>query len=418
MLLVSNRNFQRVFAAAGVSNLADGIAALAFPWLATLLTRDPVLIGAVAGAGRLPWLLLSLPAGVMIDRSDKLVLIARADMARVVMTAVVIALTFSAPSLPVTEGGDGALWLIFALIFAAFCIGCAEVLRDNAVQTVLPEVLDAKDLQAANGQIWSIESICNRFIGPPLAGLVIAYAIPAPFALNCALFLCAALLMLSLPRRPRPDRPGANPRFVPQFYEGLRWLTSNPLFLRLAVMLGCMNFLTMMSATLLVLLSQEIFHLDAAGHGILLGCAAAGGVLGGLVAPSIAARIGDRRSIYLSLFLMILPYWILALTKSPILAAFAVGLELFAGMLWNVVTVSYRQTHIPTALLGRVNATYRFFAWGPIPVSAIIAGALVTLAEHIGLDRTQALRVPYLLGAATSPLILIYALTRLRFPAD
>ena len=63
--------YWKLWAASVVSNLGDGISVLAYPWLASLLTRDPVLISGVAFATRVPWLVLSLLVGAVVDRSDR-----------------------------------------------------------------------------------------------------------------------------------------------------------------------------------------------------------------------------------------------------------------------------------------------------------------------------------------------------------
>ncbi len=89
-ILLRNRNYRLVFSAAAISNLGDGVSALAFPWLATLVTRDPMLIALVAFATRLPWLLFALPAGVLTDRADRRQLMVRADLFRLILTAGVI----------------------------------------------------------------------------------------------------------------------------------------------------------------------------------------------------------------------------------------------------------------------------------------------------------------------------------------
>ena len=79
-LLMRNRNYRLLFGAGVLTNLGDGMVALALPWMATLLTSDALAVAAVAAAGRLPWLLLSIPMGVVIDRTDRRKLIARADL--------------------------------------------------------------------------------------------------------------------------------------------------------------------------------------------------------------------------------------------------------------------------------------------------------------------------------------------------
>ncbi|MEO0915580.1 MAG: MFS transporter, partial [Pseudomonadota bacterium] len=194
--LAKNPNYVRLIGASGATNLADGIASVAFPWLATLLTRDPFLIGLVAFAGRFPWLLLSVPAGVITDRSDRRSLIVRADVFRVLLTFGVVCLILTLPSnIEAHSDFDYALPYVFALSGFAFLVGCAEVVRDNAAQTLMPSVVPPDDLERANGRLWTVETVVGRFVGPPLAGFLIAYALPAPFLLDAVAFGFAAFLV-------------------------------------------------------------------------------------------------------------------------------------------------------------------------------------------------------------------------------
>ena len=140
---------------------------------------------------------------------------------------------------------------------------------------------------------------------------------------------------------------------------------------------------------------------------------AAGGVIGGFVCPWIAARIGRRASLLAALALILATYLLLVLTTDPILTGLSLFAEMFAAVLWNVVTVSYRQRLIPDALLGRVNAIYRFFGWGPIPLGALAGGWITALfVEPMGRD--IALRIPFAAAAFITALLGLYALARLR----
>ncbi|MEM7722299.1 MAG: MFS transporter [Pseudomonadota bacterium] len=407
-LLARNRSFRLLFSASAISNLGDGVSALAFPWLATLITRDPALIALVAFATRLPWLLFSIPVGVLTDRADRRRLIVQADTLRLILTAGVIALIFAIPTLPVTDRPEFYIAILSGL---AFLLGTAEVVRDNAAQTVLPSIVPKADLERANGQLWSVEQVMGSFIGPPLAGLLIALAVPAPFTLDALSFGLAAWLvwMIALPPRIAPPRRS----ILTEMHEGWAWMRAHSTILRLAVMLGLINAMFIMSMTILVLLSQEILGLDAVGHGILLTAGAAGGVIGGLLGPLVVERIGPNRSVYAALALMPVPFVILAITGNPFIAAVALFLETVSGVLWNVVTVSYRQRRIPDDLLGRVNSIYRFFGWGMLPFGALLAGLLVSWAEP-QLGRDAALRVPFILGAVGAMLMFVYGLSRLR----
>ncbi|MBR9863312.1 MAG: MFS transporter [Rhodobacteraceae bacterium] len=407
-LLYSNRNYRLLFSASAISNLGDGVSALAFPWLATLITRDPVLIGYVAFATRLPWLLFTLPAGVITDRGDRQRLMVMADLLRLLLTSGVIALITFLPDLP---PDDKVNLYILALCGLAFLLGSAEVVRDNAAQTALPSVVAPGDLERANGQIWSVEQIMGSFIGPPLAGLLIAYAVPAPFALDAVTFAVAAWVvwLIVVPPRAMP----AKRSMFTEVLEGFRWLVQHPKLMRLALMLGVSNMLAVMALTVLVLFSQEILGLNGVGHGFLLTAGAAGGVVGGVVCPGLAARLGAERSLQVVLFLFPVMFVLIFLTSNPWVVAFALFVEMFAALLWNVVTVSYRQRLIPDGLLGRVNSIYRFFGWGMMPVGALLAGWVVSIAEpQIG--RELALRAPYALASCIAILLAAYGLLRLR----
>lgn len=115
-LLRRNRNFRLVFSASAVSNLGDGVSALAFPWLASLLTRDAMLISLVAMAGRLPWFLFALPAGVLTDRADRRRLMVQADLVRMILTFGIVAMVLSLPALPLAPGaGTAAILALCAL---------------------------------------------------------------------------------------------------------------------------------------------------------------------------------------------------------------------------------------------------------------------------------------------------------------
>lgn len=401
-LIRENRNYRLLISASAVSNLGDGIGMVALPWLATLLTQDPVLIAAVATAQRLPWTLFALPAGVWTDRSDRRLMMVRADLVRVVLMGLTLGMVLS----PVQEGG------IWALVLIAFLFGTAEVIRDNAAQTVLPSIVPHDALERANGQMWSAEQVTGQFIGPPLAGLLIASSIALPFGADASFYAISAALvwLIALPARPG----GAAARFWPALVEGLAWMRANPTVLRLAVMLGIINAVFTGGMTVLVLYAQEVLGMSSAGYGLLLTLGACGGVLGGLTAPRVAGRLGMRAALLVALVLFVAVHLMLGLFASPVVAGLALFTEALGGMLWNVVTVSYRQRLIPDALLGRVNSVYRFLGWGAMPLGAMGAGALVSVLEP-DMGRAAALHAPYLLGAAVSAALLVYAVARLRF---
>lgn len=409
MLIRRNRNYRLLFSAAAVSSLGDGISLLALPWLATLITRDATLIALITAAGHLPWLIFALPAGVLVDRVDRRRIMLGTDIASCLLSFGIVGLALQGPALH----GPALPW-IAALCGFTFLLGAAQVLHENAAQTALPALVAPADLEQANSQIWSVEEVMKSFAGPPLAGLLIAAAVPAPFAFDALSFALAAwaIWRLSMPlRQALPARAD----FLRDLREGIAWLRAHRPILQLALMLGALNFIGTMATTILVLFAQEILGLGAARYGLLLAAGALGGVLGGMIAPLVARRLGAHRTLMLSLLLMPLPYVTLWLAKSVALAAAALFVEVVAGMLWNVVTVSLRQRLIPDALLGRVNGLYRFLGWGVMPAGALTGGALVDWLGALR-GRQAALHEVYLIAALGMGALLLYAARALRLP--
>lgn len=400
--LWQNRNYRIVVSATVFAGFSSGIFAMALPWLATLMTRDPVAIALVAASVKLPWLLFSLPAGVITDRVDRRLLIARADLLRAVLSLAIMALALR------TSTGGGAIWLL-CLIGLAF--GAADVLRENAALTLVPAIVASRDLERANGTMWSIGQICGQFIGPPVAGLLIGYGVAVPFGLDALTFgLAAGLIWLMvLPARNAP----APLRFGPALREGIIWLWREPGLFRLAVAVGAYNFVFMANATVLVLYSQEVLGLSAAEHGVLLTLAAAGGVLGAWYGGAVQAWLGLHRSMVLTLASTAVVYALVGTFGMVWVVAPALAFEMFSRMVWNVVTVSWRQRQTPDALLGRINSLYRFLAWGPMPLGALFGGWLVVFSTGY-MPRALALHMPWLVGAAAIAALTVYCVRALR----
>lgn len=399
-LIFRNRNYRLLFASGALTNLGDGLVMLAIPWLATLLTRDPVAIAAVAAAGRLPWLFFALPAGVIADQVDRRKLIARADLLRASLVGAILWLALSAP-------GAGAIWLLAAL---TFLLGAAEVLRDNAAQTILPDIVTASDLEAANGQMWSVEQLTGQFIGPPLAGFLIASSVALPFGLDVAALVLAAGLVWMISLAPRPK---VQQNFLGALKEGIAFMRSDRLLLRLAVVLGCANFIATATLTVQVLFAQDVLTLSATQYGFLLSIAALGAITGSLTAPKLVQWFGTQACLYASIVIWGLGYGTIGLSTSAVPMAVSLFSVMAAAMLWNVITLSWRQRRIPTELLGRVNSIYRFFGWGSMPLGAMAGGTMVALLEPT-LGRDLALRAPFLAAAALCLCLLLYAIARLR----
>ncbi|MEX0667340.1 MAG: MFS transporter, partial [Acidimicrobiia bacterium] len=225
-------NYWRLWIASVISNLGDGMSGVAYPWLASAVTRNPVHIALVGVATRLPWLVFSLPAGVITDRVDRRRLVVAMDALRAVVTigVAVVVLAFqselsspesiaSGEALP--PAGAGALLAV--LYASAVLFGLAEVLRDNAAQTLMPSVVSKDNLEKANGRLWGAETVTNSFIGPPLGGFLLAVAFSVPFFVDAGTFAVSAAMVALLAGSFRPqarDSSAPRPSFGTDLKEG------------------------------------------------------------------------------------------------------------------------------------------------------------------------------------------------------
>ena len=414
-------SYWRLWTATAISNLGDGISGVAYPWVASAVTRSPLLIATAGFASRLPWLIFTLHAGVITDRFDRRKLIVAMDTARGILTlavgAIIVLNKDSLPSLneltSLTDL-DTNLPLYVTLVISAFLFGLAEVLRDNSAQTFMPSIVDKENLEKANGQMWSAESLTNSFIGPPLGSLIIGIAVYLPFFIDAGTFFIAVALIATIPGSFRPihDAPKEKLNFKSEIKEGFAWLWAHDLLRPLAIILGCLNGIGTMVAAAFILFAQEVLHTSVFEFAVLGTAGAIGAIVGGITAPKISAKMGSGPSLWLSLAMGPISCVLIGMTSSWHLVWV---LGVFTGLtsiLWNTITVSLRQCIIPSHLLGRVNSVYRFFAWGSIPIGMFLGGGLVTFAQ-LFLSREMALRTPYLLGAAIGVIIFVLAVPRL-----
>jgi len=375
-------NYWRQFVASGVSNIGDGMVHAAAPLLTLSLTSDERLIAGVSFSSMIPWLVLSLPAGVYIDRFDRRKLMVVANIIRAILFGI-IAISAAVGSL--------SIWTFMVILIG---VGCCEVIFDMSAQAFLPQIVPERLLEKANGRLSSLELITNTFIGLPLGAWAFVVAVGVPFGVDAASFALAAVLVASI-RLPKKDAPDAStniqqPTFLADLKEGLAWLWNNRLIRTLAIMLGITNMTAMFGDAIFVKYAAEELGVTGRAYGFLLALTAIGSILGGLLGDRIAKKLGVAQSIIYSYFVFgfvgiiyfFFPYvWAIAI------AASLMGL---AGTTWNVVTVSLRQRVIPSELFGRVNSVYRFIGTGSIGIGALIGGQIAYATN---------LRMPFIVAA-------------------
>jgi MFS family permease len=398
-------SYRKLYAATTISNIGDGMAGIAYPWLATAITRNPILVATVAVAQRLPWLVFTLPAGVITDRVDRRRVMVVMNTFRFAITALIaVAVLIEQDSLPAPDQVEQVIGTragLYALVvLATLLLGMAEVLHDNSAQTLMPSLVADEHLERANGRVYSAEMVANTFIGPPLGSLLLLVAFAAPFFVDAASFFAAAALVFLIPGTFRAERPDAEPQpWRTDLKEGFRWLWSHPVFRTMAIILGLMNLSSTLSGSMLVLFSQEVLGVTPLTFTLMGFGFAIGGIAGGYLAPWLSRTLGSGTCLALTLFVGAATEFLIGLSSVWPMVAALFGINFLFGATWNVITVSLRQSVIPAHLLGRVNSVYRFFAWGMMPIGALLGGTIVAVMSGV-VGREGALRSVFFVSGA------------------
>ncbi|UMP04531.1 MFS transporter [Amycolatopsis sp. EV170708-02-1] len=376
------RAYRRLWWATGIDSLGNGVFTAALPLLAVTVSHDPRDVALVSAATYLPWLLLSLPAGSVVDRVDRTTLMWRTQALQALIVGVLAALVAAGMiSAPV-------------LVLLAFALGACDVFYDNAAQTAVPDLVPKGLLHRANGGQQVAMIVGRQFLGPPLGSLFFALAWTLPFAVDAASFVLAAVLLAKLPgRRGRAESV--------KVLDGVRWLMRHRLLRALALLLGINTFCGQLGNATLVLFVTDVLHLGAGVFGLLLAGAAIGGVVGGLVITRLVAWLGDLRALLVSLAVNATVFVGMGFSPNVVVLGGLFAVSSFVTTIWNVVTVGVRQQEVPSTLLGRVNSVYRLLGWGLMPLGALAGGLL---AHRFGL------RVPYPVAGLVRGVALLAAL--------
>ncbi|MEW5991479.1 MAG: MFS transporter [Chloroflexota bacterium] len=368
--------FGRLWAAGAISNLGDGMLLAAIPLLVSTLTREPLLVAGATVAGQLPWLLLALPAGALVDRWDRRDVMLAADGFRAV---VVLALAGVAV-------GAGAPFGVLAVYLIAFLLASAETFFDPASEAVIATIVRPDRLASANGRLQTSTWLTNIFLGPAIGAFLFGLGAGWPFVADAASFVIAVLIVATLHGSYRATaEASAPPRLrAPlrvEIAEGLRWLARHRLLRSLAIAAGLINLATFGVIAIFVIYARDVLGVSGTAYGALLSAVGLGGLIGATIAPRAIWILGPGGAIRLGLGLGAVAALVMSTAVSvPVVAIASLG---FGVMLtfWNVAVITIRQRLVPDELRGRVMSAYRLLSWGSQPIGAVAGGVTASLVS-------------------------------------
>jgi MFS family permease len=347
------------------------MANVAVPLLAVVaLHAGPFTVGLLTALEFAPWLLVSLPAGALLDRVRR----------REVMIAcdVIAALLFA--SIPVAAWA-GALTTAQVLVVALLS-GSAAVFSQTAYQAYLPDLLPASEVAAGNAALQAGVNTA-RLSGPGLGGYAVQALGAAPALLfNALSFLVSAGCLARIGPEPgtRPRRPSASAGGLRgDIVEGARFVFRDPYLRPMTLWAATVNFGLTGYTALAVLFLVRVVHVGAGAVGLLTASSGVGAIAGSLIAGRVAGRLGTARGFLIGAFLAEPLALVIPLTGSgPRLVFFAAGnLAFYVGIaMTNVLVATFRQTYPPPDMRARITATTWCLLNGVYPPGALLGGGL------------------------------------------
>ncbi|WP_433224418.1 MFS transporter [Microtetraspora malaysiensis] len=381
----ARRNEVVLVAFTAMTNLADGVLKIVLPLLAVGLGGSPGQVALVGLTLTLPWLVVSLPVGVLADRADRRALVIGADLVRLAAAAgLLAAVAAQASSLPV-------------LYACGLVVGLAEVVANTAGGALVPAAVPPERRARTNAWIAGAETLANEFCGPAVGGLLVGLGTAVALGSVVAAFAVGAVLiaMLAGRFRPVPAAPGRRTGegagtggVVAEIREGLGFVWRHRLLRTLTLTIAVLAASWSAWLALLPSYAASVLETDAAGYGFLISAIGLGGLAGAGLVTVINRLLGVRWALFADLvgtFLMMGVPAIFPAAWAVAAAAFAGGM---GGTLWTVNSRTIAQALVPDRLLGRYGAASRLLGWGTLPVGAGLGGLL---AEIFGIRTAFAL---------------------------
>jgi MFS family permease len=358
-----HRNFRLFWFGQTISLVGTWMQQVATGWLALKLSNDVFLVGLVSAAGSFPILLLSLPAGVLADRTEKLKVVRIAQALMLGQATILWWFTWS--------GHLTIDWLLTLVLFggtlAAFEIPARQSLIIDLV--VKDDLLDAIALNSGGFNL-------ARILGPSVAALVIAQlGLSWCFGFNALSYL-AVLIGLAMIRLPARNLSGETPHGSPfdGLMEALRYVHRDRLMWILMRVVMVFSFLGIPILTLLPVMARDHLHQDATGYSALMMCFGAGALLGALVIASQGSRLPRGATLTVSSLGLGTVIVMFAISNSVVFSGtmlFLAGIGMISN---NALINGLLQERVPDRLRGRVMAIYVTVYVGMNPVGSFAAG--------------------------------------------
>ncbi|HZO73663.1 MAG TPA: MFS transporter [Ktedonobacteraceae bacterium] len=364
-----NRDYLLLWLGQAVSSFGTSCTQFAFPLLIVGLTRSIAAAGLAYSLGQLPYVLLSLPAGALVDRWPR-------KRVMLLCTFCLMVCVASIPLALLLTNGPLRLLLLYAI---AFGLGAISLFDELATLAALAWVVPKSQLTTAVAQNELIVGSCS-LLGPALGSLLFSISRLLPFVTDAlsSLILLSSLLSIRSPMQ--DERRTQRHHLLLEVREGLTWLWEHEVMRSIFLISSYVN-LTITASVLLLLTIVQQQHIPSVLYGLIVAAGGVGNLLGTALCPPLQRRIRFGRALGYALIVFVLLWPLYGFITTPLLlgAVFA-GIAL-SDSIRAIFMDSYRFAVVPDALQGRVSGIYRVILFSVLTIGS---SALGLSLEHLG----------------------------------
>lgn len=358
-----NRDYMLLWSGQLLSSVGSQVSLLAFPLLVLAITGSPAQAGIVGALRGLPFALLCLPAGALVDRWDRKRVMLFCDSGRALALA----------SIPL------ALWLnrlsFLQLCLVALIEGTLMTFFSIAELACLPHVVPREQVPAATAQNQAIDSTAWT-LGPFLGGLLYAVGRFVPFLVDALSYICSVLGLLFIRARFQDERTEEPRRIWHEIGEGIGWLWHHALLRFLAVLAFFLIMPSIGFPLILITLAQSL-HASALVIGILFSSGGVGSILGALLTEPLQRRFTFGQLTIGAAWVWAISWLALAIAPNTLVLGIANAASFIIVPIYLSIQFSYRLIVIPDHLQGRVQSVYRLLSYGSQPIGLALTGYLI-----------------------------------------
>ena len=358
-----NRDFMLLWSGQLISSIGTQVSQLAFPLLVLAITRSPAQAGIVGALRGLPFAILCLPAGALVDRWDRKRVMLLCDTGRAIALG----------SIPLV------LWLghlsFIQLCLVALVEGTLMTFFSLAEMACLPHVVPKEQLPAATAQNQAIDS-SSWTLGPFLGGLLYGFGRSVPFLLDAISYVCSVLGILFIHARFQEERSTEPRKIWHEIGEGLHWLWQAPLLRFLAILAFGLVMPSIGFSLILITLAQSK-HAAPLVIGILFASGGAGSIIGAFLTNPLQKRFTFGQMTIGSAWVWAISWLALAVAPNTFVLGIANAVSFIIVPIYMSVQFSYRLIVVPDHLQGRVQSAYRLLSFGSQPLGLALTGFLI-----------------------------------------